>query len=238
MRFVLLIVAGVLNAGIACPQSLLLQADTPEEFDAYIRVLEAKQPADIVAACTEFERAWPRSELLAHVYQLQMEAHRKLGDIDGAVRAGERAVALVPNHIAVLTALANILPTYTEDPQRVARAEELAAQSLKLLRSFRVSRNIPLEEWERLRARLRSEAHSALGLVAMKRNEIEKATREFETAISLAPEPDPVQHYRLGGLYLAQKREAEAREKFRQAAEMKDPVIRKLAEERLSSIRR
>jgi len=226
------------SAGIARSQSLQLQASTPDEFDAYLTVLEARQPAQIVAAAREFARAWPKSELLAHTLQLEMEAHRTLGNLDGAIEAGEQAVKLVPNNIAVLVGLAGLLPLAGGDPQRLDRAEALATQALKLLRSFRISRYVPLEEWERVRARLQSNAHAALGIVAYRRNEIAQATREFEAAVALAPEPDPAQYYRLGRLYLAGKRLPEARDTLRRAAQLNDPAVRRMAEQALESLDR
>jgi tetratricopeptide (TPR) repeat protein len=230
--------AALLGAAAATAQSLLLQANTPEEFDAYLRVLDARKPPEVIAAAVAFAQAYPKSELVAHAVQLEMEAQRTLGNVEGAIDAGERAVKLVPNNIPALVTLAGLLPLNSEDPERLSRAEALATQALKLLRSFRVSRFVPLDEWEKTQAQLRSNAHAALGLVAFRRNQIDTATREFESAVALAPDPDPSQYFRLGSLYLARKRLPEAREKLLRAAQMNDPVVRGLAEKTLQSIGR
>lgn len=237
-RALIFIAAILLCAASAGAQSLLLQANTPEEFDAYLAVLDAHRPAEVVSAARAFAQAFPNSELLAHAVQLEMQAQRTLGNLQGAIEAGERAVKLVPNNINVLVALAGLLPLRSEQPEDLSRAESLANQALRLLRSFRVSRFVPLDEWEKTQARLRSDAHAALGLAAFRRNRIDLATKEFESAVAFAPDPDPAQYFRLGSLYLAGKRLPEAREKLLRAAQMNDPVIRGLAEKTLASMGR
>src|SRR5258706_13920304 len=68
------------------------QADSPAEFDAYLLVLAKTTPKELISAAGDFERQWPRSELLAQVFELELEAHRSLGDSAQAILAGEKAL--------------------------------------------------------------------------------------------------------------------------------------------------
>ena len=228
----------LIMAVAASAQFLSLQAATPEEYDAYLNVIEASKPLDVIAAAEAMEKRWPRSELLAGAWEFQMEAYRTLGDAEGAIRAGERVLKLAPNHIGVLVTLASILSNGTSDPKRLERAQVCAGEALKQLMTFHAPRTISLETWEQLRLRLDSEAHAALGMVAFKQNRPETAVKEFETAVTLAPQPDPVQHYRLGTLYMLQGRMPEAREKLERAARLNNPAIQKLAENALRGLKK
>jgi tetratricopeptide (TPR) repeat protein len=208
------------------------QATTPEEFDGYLRVVNAGSPEEVVKAGQAFTAGWPGSELSVNVLMLEMEAYRSLGRRGEAIDAGERALKRTPDSLPfVLVTLANLLAD-----QSPARAEDYAARALRLVEAYRLPRSLPPEEWERLKRRLQSQAHAALGLAAVKRDRGAAALAEFETAVSLAPEPDASQIYRLGKLYRTLGRIPEARQRFRQALELPEPLIRKLAEEELRTL--
>ncbi len=214
------------------------QADSPDEFDAYLLVLLKATPADVISAAHEFERRWPRSELCAYVYKMELEAHRSLGDSEKALRAGEKALQAAPDNLEVLTALATILANQASDAPRLSRAEEYARKVLGLSKTLRIPKWIPPEKWEEIQGRLGSEAHAGLGLVAYKRGDVNSAVREFESAVSMAPVPQPVHLYRLGMLYRSRGRLAEAIQMFQRAAASNEPTIRQLAERQLKSLRR
>ncbi len=216
----------------------LPQADSPEEFDAYLRVVEAATPSAVIAAGDAFRRAWPTSALRAHVYELEFEAYRALGDEKKAIDAGEESLRAAPDNLVVLANLAVVLANATSDSKRLARAKEYGLKVIALSKSFRAPRFISPEEWERTSARLNSQAHSALGLVANAEGRLADAIREFETAIALAPSPDATQCYRLGVLYRTAGNTSGAIQKFRQAAGLNEPAIRRLAERQLRELER
>ncbi|MEX2262798.1 MAG: bacterial transcriptional activator domain-containing protein [Bryobacteraceae bacterium] len=213
-----------------------LQANTPEEFDAYLVLQRPQPPAQLLAGIAKFECDWPESELLAHVYEMKFEAYRTLGEVEGAIAAAGQALRAVPSNLAIMAAVALILGNSGSDLAAVDRASQYAERVLKSLETFRVPRSVPYEKWLRVRARLQSQAHAALGLAAFHRGRASEAAREFESAVALAPEPEPAHHYRLGKLYQAQDRIAEAREQFRRAASLGEPTIRGLAEAELHTL--
>lgn len=207
-----------------------LQANTPEEFAAYLDVVEADGPHRTLAAAEKFARTWPKSELLVSVYELEMQAALGTGDAERAMRAGDAALAAAPDYIPVLAAMAALLPNQTSDPARIARAEELARRALQLLTAFHPPRRVGLEDWERAEHKVKSQCHTALGLVAYKRGRTDDAISEFERAVALAPQPDAVQHYRLGLLYRQKGNVRAAAESLQKAARFGDANLRRLAE--------
>jgi tetratricopeptide (TPR) repeat protein len=207
----------------------LPQANSPEEFDAYLSVLDAHGPAAVIAAGNAFVRNWPASPLRGHVYELEFEAYRQMGDADKAIEAGEKSLVAAPDNLIMLANLSMVLANGTSDSNRLDRATTYARKVITLAGSFRIPKSISPREWAEISAHVNSQAHSALGLVDNQRGDKIGAIREFETAIALAPSPDASQYYRLGMLYRITGRITEAKEKFRRAAELPEPGVQELA---------
>jgi tetratricopeptide (TPR) repeat protein len=214
----------------------LPQADSPEEFDSYLAVVDAGTPGKVIAAGDAFVRAWPASGLRGHVYKMEFEAYRRLGDADKAIEAAEKSLTAAPDNLVMLANLSVVLANGTRDAKRLAHAETYARKVIELSTSIRLPKFIRPDEWEHIDARLNSQAHAALGLVANQRGDIPSAIHEFEAAIKLAPEPDATQYYRLGLLYSVTGNISAAREKLRRAAELNEPAIRELAEQQLRQL--
>jgi tetratricopeptide (TPR) repeat protein len=212
------------------------QAKSREEFDAYLLVLSKTSPKEVISAAGDFEQHWPHSELLGQVLELQLNAYLSLGDSAQAIVAGEKALKAVPDNLAILSNLAYIIANSTIDPQHLASAEEYARRELERSRTILVPKKISPEEWNEIQSRLGSTAHAALGLVSYKRGDIAGAIREFETAVKLAPAPDPAQYYRLGMLYRASGNQSKAAEMLHRVVESNDPTLRPLAERELKSL--
>jgi len=214
------------------------QARSFEEFDGYLLVLAQTSPKEVISAAKRFERQWPHSELLAEVFELELEAYRSLGDSNSAIAAGEEALKRAADNLAALANVGYILANSTSDARQLGRAEAYARRELELSKAIRVPKSILPEEWEEIQGHLGSTAHATLGLVAYKRGDLGGAIREFELAIQGGPAPDPVHYYRLGRLYQATGNEPAAIHMLQRAAESSDRDIRQLAERELQSMRR
>jgi tetratricopeptide (TPR) repeat protein len=214
------------------------QARSPEEFDGYLLVLSKSVPKEVIPAAENFERQWPNSELLAHVLELKLEAYRSLGDSSNAILAGERALKAAPDNLLVLTNIAYIIASTSNNRQQLARAEHYARRELELSTSIRIPKRISVTDWDEISGQQNSTVHAALGLVDYKRGDIAGAIKEFETAVKLAPVPDPTQYYRLGKLYRASGKETQAIEMLQRAVASNDAIIRPLAESELQSLGR
>lgn len=209
------------------------QADSPAEFDAYLRVLSKRTPQEVISAAKEFEQGWPHSELRGQVFEMELEAYWSLDDAQDALKAGESALTVDSDNLSVLASVAYILADTTTDPQHLVRAEHYARRELSVSESFRVPKWIAPEKWDRTRRKLGSKAHDALGLIMYKQGDIESAILEFNKAVKLAPSPDPAEYYRLGMLYKAAGNKRQAIRELRHAANSKELAIRKLARREL-----
>lgn len=211
-------------ATTACAQFLpSLQANEPEEFDAYLTVLHASGPETRLAAADRFESAWPKSELLPHIYELRFDAQRERENAPAAIREGRRALEGAPSNVTVAVRLAGILA----NAGQLDEAEQLVRQVESVLATFRVPRTVPFPEWQARVQWVRARAAAALGLTAFKRDRVPEAIARFEEAVALAPEP--ADHLRLGRLYRLVDRTQDARKQFELAARGGDEVVKKLA---------
>lgn len=218
--------------GVAQAQFLpSLQANEPEEFDSYLEVLHATDLRARLAAADRFEAAWPKSELLAHIYELRFEAQRERGNTAAAVGEGRRALKAAPSNLTVAVRLASVLANIG----RLDEAERLVARANDVLANFRVPRTVPFPEWQARSRWIRARAAAALGLIAFKRDQTNEAIARFEEAVILSPEP--ADHLRLGRLYRLAGRENDASRQFELAAASGDEAVRKLVDAELRSQR-
>ena len=216
------------------------QARTQEEFDQYLKVLAAKDDRQRVAEATDFLAAYPESALqgLATVYQ--MEAYKALDDFEGVLSSGERVLNLLPENLRALLTLAAAIPNSVRDTAGkqvlLDRAESYATRALAVIQSKQIPRSIRLKDWKLFRGEMASEAREALGHVAGKRGQIERAVAEFELAVELNPVPEGRQLFRLGAAYAAVGRASEAGDALRRAAALGPELVRQRAEQELESL--
>ena len=214
------------------------QAESPEEYDAYLAVLATSTPRGVIDAVQEFERKWPRSAMSAHIYEMEMEAYRSLNDPVAAIRAGERALRAAPDNVADLAQLAYLIADTSSEANQLSRAEGLARAEFESAQNLHLPRTFPPDRADQIQRKWASMAHSALGLVNYKRGNFEQAILEFEAAEDLSPSPDPALQYRLGSLYRVSGNVPKAIDEFEKAENSNDPVVVELAKARLKELRR
>ena len=238
IRFVITLVlgAGMLASQTARtpPGDLPRQAKTPEEFDLYLDFDEAQDARVKHRTALNFEQSYPQSELLVYVYQSELEYARARNLNSSVISVGQKALALAPDNIPVLLALAEVMPNGEVDPRSLDRSEAYARRALDLSESRHVSPQLTLDDCDNLRRKIRSRGHAALGLVAMKRGAVPLATQEFERAVAENPDADGVQLYRLAKLYLVSGRRADATSLFQKAFQAGPPEVSSLAAAELS----
>jgi tetratricopeptide (TPR) repeat protein len=195
-----------------------LEAETPEEFDSYLTVEAAGAGREAIARSAAFRQQWPASKLLPRVWEIRFFARQKLGEAAEARRDGEEALRLAPGNLTVRAALAVQLAS-----EEGEAAEGHARTVLDELAKTKIRRGVPLKQYEATAAKLGGQARVALGLVKFRRGDAAGALGELEEADLLAP--DPALSYRLGRLYAALGRTAEARRRLTEAAQATDPAL-------------
>jgi len=217
------------------------QAQSEEELDAYLDIVASSDPRTTIKKAELFSSKYSQSQLLGIALQYEMIAQSKLGDMEGVLRSGEKALQLEPGNLNTLLTLAAFIPTRVagrkDADNLLRRAEEYAQEALQGIDRTKISMEIPLKDCEVRKRGMQSEAHEALGQVALARNQGSRAISEFDAALKASPSPTGAQFLRLGVACAKVGQTARAQEAFRQASGLGPDAVRRLAEGQLANLK-
>lgn len=216
-----------------------------EESVAFQAIQSEPNPDRRIQKAVDFEKAFPNSGILSHVYAQAAIAYQEKGDLNHALEYGEKTLKSDPENVTILLEVALTLTqpgmlreSPSETNARLAEAESDAGRVLSLLQKMA---SLPEEMDAQDQARKRkmtADAHFALGMVALMQENSAKAIEEFTSAIKSAPNPIPQYYFRLGDAYSSSGKTTEAIESFGKARELgKGTVIEQLANKRIAELR-
>jgi tetratricopeptide (TPR) repeat protein len=195
----------------SAPQAapLTLESTPPPvsaEEDAAFRAFNDVKVEDITQkneAADAFLQKYPQSRYRADVYAWLVKAYSSTGQTDKMEAAADKQLELTPNDPQTLAIVGSILPramtSSTPDPQkRLAKAEQFCQRALELLPTAKNSGSLTDEQFQQVKNRISALAYSGLGVVAFRRGKFGDAIPNFEQALKLDPQPDPVNYYLLG----------------------------------------
>lgn len=159
------------------------------EYDAQIKAGE------------DFVKNFPQSRYRESVYAGLVHAYIQKGDFDKMDDAADKALALNPNNLPVLTqtgwAIPRGNPTAPNFPQRLAKAEQYEKHALDLLSTVNKPAGLTDEQFNKSKDDASSQAHSGLGLVYFRESKFDESSAELTKATSV-PDPDPTDYFVLG----------------------------------------
>jgi tetratricopeptide (TPR) repeat protein len=219
---------------------------TYEEAMGYQTMENEMDPDRRLGMVAEFEKRFPESQLMSYVYTQAAKAYQQKLDLNNLLTYGEKSLKLDPDNIFSLLMVAITLPqprmlqgSAAEITQRLSLAETYANRALKLIDNVPSQPNETPEQLQKRKASLASDAHTALAMVCMERDQTEKAAEEFKTAISLTAKPNAQLYFRLGEVYANEGKNKEAIEAFTKASELdQGTVLRQYAAERIEALKK
>jgi tetratricopeptide (TPR) repeat protein len=217
-----------------------------EEAMGYKTMEDELDPDKRLRMVEEFEHRFPTSELMSTVYTQAAKSYREKGDLNKLVEYGEKSLKLDANNLYSLLMVAIALPQprmVESNPelsaQRLSTAEEYANRALKLIDGVPARPNETGEQLKKRKDVLASDAHAALGMVYMDRDESPKAVEELKTAVSLTQTPNPQLYFRLGEVYENEGKNNEAVEAFTKASELgHGTVLQQYADQRIAKLKK
>jgi len=181
---------------------------SPVEKAAFLQVQNEMDPDRQRTLAADFEQKHPTSPLMTYVWSQTARVYQQKGDYAKTVEHGERSLKLDANNVFSLVLVALVLPqprmlqgTPAENDRNLATAESYATRALQLLDQIPAASLENDEQLQKQKAALASDAHAALGMVALHRDDSPKAVEEFKAAISTATGANPMNYYRLGEAY-------------------------------------
>jgi tetratricopeptide (TPR) repeat protein len=214
------------------------QAQSRQELYAFLHLVDNSDSDQLLALTDQFIKTFSKSEFLAFVHRMRMNAYRQINEYQRAIEAAEKALELNPQDIDVLLGIANLLPQQATDQSSVvlSTAEGYAQRALKEIVALKAPRTLSLDNWEQTVGAMRASAHCALGVVALKRGRYSDSVAEFEICTRQNHAAAGPQFYMFGVALLLDRKVEQARAALQRAAELGPEVVKAQAEVQLRSL--
>ncbi|HET8889685.1 MAG TPA: hypothetical protein VFQ41_12335 [Candidatus Angelobacter sp.] len=193
------------------------QAKTHPEFNDYNAAYATAGGAASEKAADDFAAKYPDSELKAFLYAKAMHEFQNENNPAKMLSVGEKVLQLDPDNSIALVLTATVLAdglndTDADKQAKIARARKNATHALDTVDSgFVPPANATPEQVTAYKSTLRSMAHSALGIIALKTGDDATAENELKLSTSLnVSQPDPYLWYHLALAQDHQKKYADA----------------------------
>jgi len=234
--------AGPMGRSFNTPLGQRLQVSAAEKL-AFMQIQSELDPNTQLNMVDSFEKNFPSSPLMSYVYSQAARVYQQKGDYDKVVDFNARALKLEPNNVFSLVMMALVLPqpkmlqgSPADVDKKLATAETYANRALQLVDQIPAEFLEKDPQLQKLKPSVSSDAHAALGMVNLHRDNFAKAAEEFKAAIASSVNPNPVNYYRLGEAYENGGKIDLAIEAFKNASDLgegtaiKDFADKKLAE--------
>jgi tetratricopeptide (TPR) repeat protein len=216
------------------------QAKSQAELDLYLKIVTDTTSQSILKDVGDFASQFPKSDLLGVAYQYQMHAFEDLGDFEGMIEAGQKALLANPDNINTLLTLAPAISNHVagsgDSDKLLRQAEGYARRILVAVDQIKPPRQIPLEQWEATKRGMQSRAHEVLGVIAINRTQPMIAVDEFKAAINFAPSSEGSLYFRLGVACVYAGERVDARKYLLRAIELGPESVRQLAQNEIGML--
>jgi tetratricopeptide (TPR) repeat protein len=171
-----------------------------------------------------FLQKYPNSVYTQSVYSRLVESYYEKQDMTKLYAASDNALRLNPKDVHVLVLVGWVIPHFY-DPndmdadRRLDKAEAYEKQALDLLPSMPKPEGTTDEQFAKAKAAAESQAHSALGLVYFRRQDVANSVAQMKLAVAGEANPDPVDLYIMGVGQSALKQYSDAADSFHKCAQ-------------------
>lgn len=232
---------------------------TPEEYQAFKALQGELDPDKALQMVANFEKSYPSSSLLTYAYMFGANAYQQKNDVADTVMYAEKSVKLNEDNLPTLIILSSMLPQpqFLKDHERekekyLDEAESYANRALKLIADPATLPKQPNEtddQYAKRKDALASGAHASLGMVHLERSqlalqgpdkdELGKAEKEYQQAITLSPRPNAQDYYRLGEAFLQDGKLDEGIDAFSKAGQLgQGSIIQTFADQRVAELKK
>lgn len=196
--------AAALLASVAFAQP---KPKSQKELDALMAIQNTQDPDARIAAVDNLLTKFADTEFKGWALFMAAASAQQKNDFEKLVIYGDRTLEADPKNFQVMVMLASATAQRTREfdldkEEKLGRAEKYANQALEVAKTaVKPNPQIPDEQWEAGKKDGASEAHAALGQIAMVRKKFDLAAQEYKTAADSAANPDPAILVRLANVY-------------------------------------
>lgn len=179
------------------------QTSDPKEAPEYKAFYGAQDPAKKIQLGTSFLQKYPKSSFAEPVCVGLMNVYFAQQDWTNFYSFADKALALKPDDVDVLTTVGWVIPHFynpddRDAEQRLDKAENYQKLAIEVLAKMPKPPEISDAQFAALKAEKSVQAHSGLGLVYFRRQDFEDSAKELQRATQGNPSPDQTDLFVLG----------------------------------------
>lgn len=232
-----------MRALLTTPSGVEIQASATEAL-ALQEIQNEKAPDARLRLADAFEKKFPQGPLLSYVYTEAARAEQEKGAIPEAVEYCRKSLKLDPDNTFSLIIMALVLPqpkmlkgTPAEIQAQLSEAVTDANRALALLDKLQKRPDETDEQFAARKASLTADAHFALGMEEMQRDQFDKAVTDYQTAISSTSKPTFQYYYRLAEAFASMGRVPDALAALQKASELaRGTPMQKIADDFIAEL--
>lgn len=229
---------------------------SPEEAQAYNRLLGDRDPAKIIQDANDFAQKFPNSPFLTYVYGKEANAYQRQNDGPHAIEYAEKSLQLNPKNLFSLLTACSVLPQpqilqNVSDADKMKKLEQAETYANRALQEIAQLPQDPKEKASAYQERKNgasSEVYSALGMIHLERSqmalgqpdpgELAKAEQSYKMAISKSKSPNAADYYRLGDVYSMEGKLDDAIASYSKSAQLGEgTVIEQYADRQVQTLK-
>lgn len=177
--------------------------EAKEQDTAYKAFLKEQSPAKKIQLGNDFLQKYPKSLFAERVASGLVEIYRAQQDWKDTYRVADRALALQPDDVDVLTTVGWTIPhvynpSDADADQQLNKAEAYSKHAIDVLAKMPKPPEMTDAQFAASKAKRTFQAHSALGLVYFRRDDYENSAKELALATNGNPTPDATDLFVLG----------------------------------------
>jgi tetratricopeptide (TPR) repeat protein len=177
----------------------------PKEEAAYKAFFDVspQNPDQKIQLGEDFVKTYPNSRYLESVYAGLTQAYYAKQDWKNLFLVSDKALAINPDDVDVLTLVGWVIPHITDGntpdaDKQLDKAETYEKRAIKDISTLPKPAGMTDERFTTAKIEETAEAHSGLGLVYFRRQNFEDAAKELQQATQGNPNPDATDFYALG----------------------------------------
>lgn len=203
----------------------------PEEEKSYKTFTDIKQEdADKrIQSGEQYLQKYPNGKYSEQVYAQLTNSEYTKQDMPKMYADADKALALNPDDVTVLVLIGWVIP-HNYDPNDIGaeasldKGEKYEKHALLVLSTLPKPANLTDDQFAKAKVVAESQAHSGLGLIAYRRQNMQEAADELKKATADPSSQDPTDFYVLGMVQSRLKNYADATTAFQKCAQTPGPV--------------
>jgi tetratricopeptide (TPR) repeat protein len=232
------------------------QVVVPAEETADLKALQTElDPDKGIALAEAYVKKFPQSPVLTYVYAYEAHSYQMKNDAIKVVEYAEKSLGLKKDNLDSLMTAASVIPMaqflhehQSDQEQQLDKAEAYCREALKGIDQLKKPPTMDDAQFASRKASAIAGVHASLGLIHYDRaslglmgwdkDELAKAEKEYQLAVTLTDRPDPSDYYRMGAVYTQEGKLDDAIAAFTKASELGQGLVKQLADQQIELVKK